>query len=55
MRAMTLHRVHLVDDRVVVVEAIDLGSRLRDMIELDGGRIVILTDERELLIVSNAG
>ena len=53
LATQSLYRLHLHEQRVIVVEPIALGPRLRDMIELDDGRIVILTDERALLIVSN--
>lgn len=54
MVARSLYRVHLHEQRVVVVEPIPLGASVRDMVELDDGRIVLLTDDRELLVLSNA-
>lgn len=56
LAAEALYRVHVDEGQVVrVVEPIELQmGGLRDMIEMDDGRVAILTNERELLIVSNA-
>jgi aldose sugar dehydrogenase len=45
-----LRRVHVEDGRAVYVEAIPLGTRIRDMARLDGGaRIALWTDDRRLI------
>lgn len=52
LKARQLRRLRLEENRVVYDEPINLGSRLRDSGQLDDGRIVILTDEAELLVLS---
>jgi hypothetical protein len=54
MVGRTLYRLHYDDGRIVVNEPIALGSRLRDMVELEDGRLAILTDSREILFLSTA-
>lgn len=52
LRARTLHRIHVAEGRVIVVEKIPLGERLRDLIELPDGRMALLTDNQDLLVLS---
>jgi cytochrome c2 len=44
LRAQTLFRARVREGHVAYLEPIELGSRIRDLIEGDDGRIVILTD-----------
>lgn len=47
----TLHRLRLEDGRVLYDEPIRLGQRLRDTVKLDDGRLAILTDDYEILLI----
>ncbi|MGE0703995.1 MAG: PQQ-dependent sugar dehydrogenase, partial [Vicinamibacterales bacterium] len=49
LAAQTLHRVRLIGDRVVYVEPIAVGYRIRDIIEDGDGRIMMWTDEGAVL------
>jgi cytochrome c2 len=44
LRAQTLFRARIRQDHVVYLEPIELGSRIRDLVEGADGRIVVLTD-----------
>jgi cytochrome c2 len=55
LRAMTLYRIRERAGRVAYVEAIHIGRRIRDLIEADDGRIVLWTDEGDLVTVAVAG
>jgi len=55
LKAQALHHVRVEDGRVVFVEPVHVGQRIRDMVELADGRIALLTDTPELLILSPAG
>jgi len=44
-----LHRVRVEEGRVIFAEPIELGHRLRDIIEIQDGRIVMWTDEGTLI------
>ncbi len=46
-----LFRVVLDGDRAVVTEPIPLGKRVRDVLELDDGRLLLWTDEAALLTI----
>jgi aldose sugar dehydrogenase len=51
----TLHRLRLEGDRVLYDEAIPFfGHRLRDLTPLPDGRLAVLTDEGDLLLLRNA-
>jgi cytochrome c2 len=52
--AKTLFRLHMQEGRVIVSEPLLIGERLRDMVELEDGRIGILTDTHRLLMLANA-
>ncbi len=52
LRAMTLYRVRLRDERVIYTEPIFIGQRIRDLAQEPGGRIVLWTDEGDLLVLS---
>lgn len=47
----TLHRLRLDGDRVLYDEPIRLNQRLRDMVQMQDGRIALLTDDYEILVV----
>ncbi len=49
-----LFRVVLDGDRAVVTEPIPLGKRVRDILELDDGRLLLWTDEAALLTIEPA-
>jgi cytochrome c2 len=48
LRAQTLFRARVREGRVVYLEPIVLGSRIRDLIEGHDGRIIVLTDTEKL-------
>ena len=51
LKAQSLYRLKLVDDRVVFAEPIWIGHRIRDIAQLDG-QIVLMADDPALLFVS---
>jgi cytochrome c len=52
-RGLSLFRFHYSNGSIIYVEPIVLGWRMRDIVEAPDGRLVILTDDKYLLIVSN--
>ncbi len=55
MRARTLYHIRIDDDRVAYAEPLPFGDeRLRDLITMSDGRIVILTDSGSLIFIRNA-
>jgi len=50
----TLYRVRLREGRVVLVEPIHIGERIRDIIEGDDGRIILWTDKATLVSLEPA-
>lgn len=50
----SLHRLVLDGDRVVVDEPIELGQRVRDVLELSDGRFLVWTDEAALITIAPA-
>ncbi len=55
LNGATLYRVVLDGKRVVAVEPIKLGSRLRDLVETDDGRIMIWTDNDKIIVLEPVG
>ncbi len=51
LKDKSIHRLHLVDGRVVVWERISIGSRVRDLMQLGHGRLLLLTDDGKLVIL----
>jgi hypothetical protein len=51
----SIHRLRIVDDRVIVDEPIKIGQRLRDIAFLADGRFALLADKPLVGIVDNAG
>jgi hypothetical protein len=51
LRAMSLYRVRLRDERVIYAEPIFIGYRIRDLAQEPGGRIVLWTDEGNLVVL----
>lgn len=51
LKASSLFRLRLEGQRVVYGEAIWLGSRIRDLVQLKNGTIVLWTDDTQLLFV----
>lgn len=49
LKAGTLYRVRMEDQRVAYVETISIGERIRDIVEGPDGRIVIWTDRDRLI------
>jgi cytochrome c2 len=52
LRAGSLFRVTLVNDRVTVVEPIPVGDRVRDMLQAGDGAIIVWTDSQRILRLS---
>lgn len=52
LKAQELRRLRIEDGRVVYDEPIPLGARLRDSAQLADGRIVVLSDDSRLFILS---
>lgn len=56
MRNKGLRRLRLSsNNQVIYDEEINFGHRIRDMVALDSGKIVLLTDDHYLIILSNGG
>ncbi|MCI4677036.1 PQQ-dependent sugar dehydrogenase [Rhodoblastus acidophilus] len=56
LKAKTLFRAHVRNDHVLYFESIYIGSRIRDLIEGQDGRILLWTDDSTLIsIVPNTG
>lgn len=51
---LSLFRIHYSEGRVIFVEPILIGERMRDLVEADDGRLAVLADGRTLLIISDA-
>ena len=51
----SVHRLRLVEDRVILDERIKIGERLRDIVFLADGRFALLGDKPLLAIVDNLG
>jgi cytochrome c2 len=51
LRAQTLFRVRIEDDRVIFVEPIPIGHRIRDVVESSEGAIVLKTDDDFLVFL----
>jgi cytochrome c2 len=54
LRAETLFRVHRNPDSIVYIEPVEVGVRVRDLVEDNAGRIVLWTDGGKLLSLSTA-
>lgn len=54
LRGQSLYRIRLEGDRVVYIEPIRFGYRLRDLEWLPDGRIAVMADEDTLFIVRDA-
>ena len=53
LASQTMFRVRVEDDRVIFVEPIVIGHRLRDMVETPSGTIVAKTDDNFLIFIDN--
>lgn len=53
LAAQSLYRVRVEDGRVVFVEPIPIGHRVRDLVEMPGGTIAIKTDDNFIVYVDN--
>jgi cytochrome c2 len=51
LRAKTLFRVRVEDGRAIFAEPIEIGHRIRDITEIADGKIVLLTDEGQLVFI----
>lgn len=49
LRARSLFRIRLHDTRVIFVEPIQIGDRIRDLIQMSDGRILLWTDTGRLI------
>ncbi|MGF1562255.1 MAG: PQQ-dependent sugar dehydrogenase [Geminicoccaceae bacterium] len=54
LKNQALHRLRLEGERVQYIEPIDLGARLRDILRLEDGRLVILDEAMRLIFIENA-
>ncbi len=54
LKAKSLYRLRFENGRVVYQEAIIIGDRIRDIAQLNDGRIVLWTDSGRLLVLSPA-
>jgi aldose sugar dehydrogenase len=54
LTARGLYRVVVDGDRVVLAERIDIGKRVRDILELNDGRLLLWTDEDALITLEPA-
>jgi glucose/arabinose dehydrogenase/cytochrome c2 len=52
LKAGALFRIRREEGRVMYVEPIPIGERIRDLAQMDKGRIVLFTDSSKLLILS---
>lgn len=50
LKARTLYRAHVLDNRIISVEPIWIGDRIRDIVELNQ-KIIILTDQATIIIL----
>jgi glucose/arabinose dehydrogenase len=46
-----IHRIRIVDDRVLFDEVIEIGTRPRDLVEMPDGSLLISTDDNRLMTV----
>lgn len=53
LKGKSLWRMHLREGRVIYDEPISIGSKIRDILELEGGRLLLWTD-RDLVFVEAA-
>lgn len=53
MRAESLYRIRLDNERAVTSEKIHIGKRMRDLIALRDGHLVTLTDDNSIIIFSD--
>jgi aldose sugar dehydrogenase len=54
LRAQSLYRVHRRDGSVAYVEPIEIGERIRDLIEDGAGRILLWTDAGKVVVLTTA-
>ncbi|MFO1206848.1 MAG: PQQ-dependent sugar dehydrogenase [Burkholderiales bacterium] len=54
LRAQTLYRLEYDENRIIYVEPIPLGERLRDIALLPNGAVALKTDTQKLLILTRA-
>ncbi len=54
LRASSLFRVRLLDERVAHVEQIRIGERIRDFVQLPSGELALWLDSRRLMILREA-
>ena len=55
LKGVTLFRLRVIEGRVVVSEPIQIGQRVRDLQQLDDGRILILADDARFVEISILG
>ena len=54
LQAGPFYRVRVADDRVVSSEKIDLSTRIRDIVEVRDGRIVLWNDDGQVVTMTRA-
>lgn len=52
LRAQTLFRVHRRDGSIAYIEPIEIGERIRDLIEDDAGRLLLWTDAGKVVVLT---
>jgi len=50
LKARTLYRAHILDNKIISVESIWIGDRIRDIVELNQ-KILILTDQATIIVL----
>jgi cytochrome c2 len=54
LRAVSLFRIRIVDQRVVFAEPIEIGQRIRSLVEGLDGRLVLWTDDHDIVSIRPA-
>ena len=52
LRKETLYRVHIREGRVIFVEPLTVGKRIRDLVEAEDGRVLLWSDDETVTVLS---
>lgn len=55
LKSASLYRTRILDGRVILSEKISVGERVRDLVQLRDGTLVLLNDSYELIVLTFAG
>lgn len=55
LKAQTIYRLRLEGDRIIYSEPIEIGRRIRDIIQLPDGQIALFTDARSVILMRDPG